>query len=69
MWSGTLGDVSAPIVIHRLSDPCGRRMSLHSHGRDEILGTTYSDHDLVVFLEAAGVHDPDSGPAHPWSAA
>jgi len=29
------------------------------HGRDEILGLAHSDHDLVVFLEAAGVSDPD----------
>ncbi|MEU4494650.1 hypothetical protein AB0F96_14650 [Streptomyces sp. NPDC023998] len=25
------------------------------NGRDEILGLAHSDHDLVVFLEAAGV--------------
>lgn len=56
-------------------------MSVHSHGRDEILGTAYSDHDLVVFLEAAGIPDPEvvlddphwvewrDGPPHEWSAA
>ncbi|MFE2587106.1 hypothetical protein [Streptomyces sp. NPDC059378] len=32
---------------------------MHSHGRDEILGTAYSDHDLVVFLQNAGIDDPD----------
>lgn len=54
---------------------------MHSSGRDEILGTAYSDHDLVVFLEGAGVADPDAilddpqcvewrgGPAHQFSAA
>ncbi|MFE2966737.1 hypothetical protein ACFXKC_24305 [Streptomyces sp. NPDC059340] len=54
---------------------------MHSQGRDEILGTAYSDHDLVVFLEGAGIQDPDSildddrwiewrgGRAHQWSAA
>ncbi|AWW35455.1 hypothetical protein DN051_01145 [Streptomyces cadmiisoli] len=26
----------------------------------EILGTAYSDHDLVVLLEAAGVADPEN---------
>ncbi|GGW85562.1 hypothetical protein GCM10010350_82660 [Streptomyces galilaeus] len=31
---------------------------MHAQGRDEILGTAYSDHDLVVFLEGAGIHDP-----------
>jgi hypothetical protein len=30
---------------------------VRSHGRDEILGTAYSDHDLVVFLQNAGVDD------------
>ena len=33
---------------------------MHSSGRDEILGTAYSDHDLVVFLEGAGVAEPDA---------
>jgi hypothetical protein len=49
---------------------------VHSQGRDEILGTAYSDHDL-----GAGLQDPDSlldddrwiewrgGRAHQWSAA
>ncbi|MFJ7305650.1 hypothetical protein [Streptomyces sp. NPDC099088] len=72
---------SAPIVVHRPSPSGGRRVSVHQHGRDEILGTAYSDHDLVVFLAAAGVQDPDSilddgrwiewrgGRAHQWSAA
>lgn len=31
---------------------------MHSYGRHEILGTAYSDHDLVVFLEGAGVVEP-----------
>jgi hypothetical protein len=49
---------SAPIVVHRPSLSGGRRITAHSGGRDEILGTAYSDHDVVVFLEAAGVTDP-----------
>ncbi|MFD5721684.1 hypothetical protein [Streptomyces sp. NPDC127036] len=72
---------STPIVVHRPSLSGGRRMSVHRHGRDEILGTAYSDHDLVVFLEAAGVADAEfvlddprwmewrDGPAQEWSAA
>lgn len=56
-------------------------MTAHAQGRDEILGTAYSDHDLVVFLEAAGILDPDrviddptwvewrGGRAHQWDAA
>ncbi|MFJ3637606.1 hypothetical protein [Streptomyces sp. NPDC090112] len=51
---------SAPIVVHRPSLSGGRRVTAHGSGRDEILGTAYSDHDLVVFLEAAGVAEPDA---------
>lgn len=54
---------------------------MHNQGRDGILGTAYSDHDLVVFLEGAGIVDPDTviddprwvewrgGHAHEWQAA
>ena len=71
----------APIVVHRPSRTGGRRVSVHWHGRDEILGTAYSDLDLVVFLEAAGIADPEAvlddpqwvewrdGRAHQFSAA
>jgi hypothetical protein len=56
-------------------------VTVHSHGNDEILGTAYSDHDLVVFLEGAGIPDPEAilddplwvewrgGHAHEFSAA
>lgn len=49
----------APIVVRRPSVSGGRRATVHGRGRDEILGTAYSDHDLVVFLEAAGVAEPE----------
>ncbi|MFI5774739.1 hypothetical protein ACIA74_41055 [Streptomyces sp. NPDC051658] len=43
----------------------GRRpAAAHTHGHDEILGTAYSDHDLV-FLEAAGTQDPGTAPSSP----
>ena len=32
---------------------------MHADGRNDTLGTAYSDHDLVVFLEAAGLEDAD----------
>ncbi|MEU9983790.1 hypothetical protein [Streptomyces sp. NPDC050856] len=51
---------SAPIVVHQPSETGGRRVTVHRHGRDEILGLAHSDHDLIVFLEAAGVQDPDA---------
>ncbi|MEU0059643.1 hypothetical protein [Streptomyces sp. NPDC006334] len=72
---------SAPIVVHPPTRTGGRRVTVHSKGRDQVLGTAFSDHDLMVFLESAGVQDPDSildddrriewrgGRAHQWSAA
>ncbi|MFB6986145.1 hypothetical protein ACFC0C_41185 [Streptomyces sp. NPDC056178] len=51
---------SAPIVVHRPSTSGGQRVTVHRGGRDEFLGTAYSDHDLVVFLEGAGVADPEA---------
>ncbi|MGW8889384.1 hypothetical protein [Streptomyces sp. NPDC055749] len=72
---------SAPIVVHRPSRTGGRRVTVHSSGRDEILGTAHSDHDLVVFLAGAGIADPEAalddphwvewrgGHAHEFSAA
>jgi hypothetical protein len=50
----------APIVVHPPSLLGGRRVTVHSSGRDEILGTAYRDHDLVVFLEGAGVAEPEA---------
>jgi hypothetical protein len=51
---------SAPILVHRPSNSGGRRVTVRSHGQDEIPGTAYSDYDLVVFLEGAGVADPEA---------
>jgi hypothetical protein len=40
---------------------------VHDSGRDEILGTAYSDHDLVVFIEGASLAVPrPSWTTHPW---
>jgi hypothetical protein len=73
--------MTAPIVVHRPSASGGRRVTVRRIGRDEILGLAHSDHDLVVFLEAAGLLDPDriiddlqwvewrGGRAHQWDAA
>jgi hypothetical protein len=51
---------SALVVVHPPSSSGGRRVTVHSHGQDEILGTAYSDYDLVVFLEGVGVADPEA---------
>ncbi|OKH90772.1 hypothetical protein [Streptomyces uncialis] len=50
---------SAPIVVHRPSPSGGRRVNAHRNGRDETLDLAFSDRDLVVFLEAAGVTGPE----------
>lgn len=51
--------MSAPIVVHRLSPSGGRRVTVRRNGRDEILGLAHSDRDLIVFLEQAGILDPE----------
>ncbi|MFG3551010.1 hypothetical protein [Streptomyces sp. NPDC047725] len=48
------------MVVHRPTGSGGRRATVHRHGQDVSLGIAYSDHDLVVFLEAAGAAEPDS---------
>ncbi|MBQ0851425.1 hypothetical protein J8N05_24980 [Streptomyces sp. BH-SS-21] len=48
----------ALIVVHRLAASGGRRVSVHRGGRAEILGLAHSDHDLIAFLEAAGLSSP-----------
>ncbi|WP_097943685.1 hypothetical protein [Streptomyces sp. ms115] len=45
----------ALIVAHRPSLTGGRRVT----GRGQILALAHSVHDLVVFLAAAGLLDPD----------
>jgi len=45
----------APIVVNRPSPTGGRRLTI----RGQSVGLAHSDHDLVVFLEAAGLTDPE----------
>lgn len=45
---------STPIVVHQPSQTGIRRVTVHRHGRDEILGLAHSDYDLILFLEAMG---------------
>ncbi|MGW2586347.1 hypothetical protein ACWCYZ_34415 [Streptomyces virginiae] len=51
---------SAPIVVHQAFLGGGRQVTMRRQGREDVLGVAYSDHDLVVFLEAAGVVSPDN---------
>jgi hypothetical protein len=48
------------IVVYRTSSSGGRRATVHNRGRDESLGTAYSDRDLVALLEEAGVAKPEA---------
>lgn len=80
-WSQHGPMAAAPIVVHRPSPTGGRRVTVRRAGRDEILGLAHSDHDLVVFLEGAGILDPElivddpvwvewrGSRAHQWDAA
>ncbi|MFK0173509.1 hypothetical protein ACIQU5_32480 [Streptomyces sp. NPDC090306] len=49
----------APIVVHRALPGGGRRVTVHRDGRDETLGIAHNDHDLTVFLERAGIAEPE----------
>ncbi|WP_030975918.1 hypothetical protein [Streptomyces sp. NRRL S-1824] len=50
---------SPPIVIFRPSLSGGRRVTVQRDGRFQILGLAHSDHDVIVFLEGAGLDDPE----------
>ncbi|MFC9282817.1 hypothetical protein [Streptomyces collinus] len=50
--------VRALIVVHQPSVWGGRSVTVRHPGGDEILGTAFSDHDLVVILEGAGIATP-----------
>nr|WP_244336762.1 hypothetical protein [Streptomyces seoulensis] len=54
-----VGGSAAPIGVHRPSAAGGRRVTARTRGYEEFLGTAYSDHDLIVFLESAGIDNPE----------
>ncbi|MFF7182941.1 hypothetical protein [Streptomyces sp. NPDC008121] len=51
--------MAALIMVDEPSETGGRRVSVMRQGREECLGTAFSDHDVIVFLQAAGLSDPD----------
>ncbi|MFF8848175.1 hypothetical protein ACF08N_36790 [Streptomyces sp. NPDC015127] len=51
--------MAALIVVSEPSGMGGRQVSVMRRGREECLGRAFSDHDVIVFLEAAGLSDPD----------
>lgn len=52
--------MAAPIVVHRPSSSGGRRVTVQRHGQEVgYLGIAHSDRELEVFLEQAGILDPE----------
>ncbi|MFD7094057.1 hypothetical protein [Streptomyces xanthophaeus] len=51
---------TAPITVHQAALNGGRQVTMRRQGREDVLGVAYSDHDLVVFLEAAKVVSPEN---------
>ncbi|MFI8829155.1 hypothetical protein [Streptomyces sp. NPDC053431] len=51
--------MAALIVVDEPAGAGGRRVSVMRRGREEFLGTAFSDHDVIVFLQAAGLSDPE----------
>ncbi|WP_455355423.1 hypothetical protein [Streptomyces sp. SYSU K217416] len=49
---------NAPVVVHRPSPSGGRKVTLRRDGHEVFLGTAHSVHDLVVFLQNAGIAEP-----------
>ncbi|MFF5973433.1 hypothetical protein ACFY7C_18100 [Streptomyces sp. NPDC012769] len=50
----------APIIVHPPSPSGGRRVTVQARGQEVgYLGLAHSDHELVVFLEGAGLLDPE----------
>lgn len=49
----------APILVHRISPTGGRRVVIRIHGIDTVLGTAYSDRDLIEFLRRIDLPEPD----------
>ncbi|MGW6215807.1 hypothetical protein [Streptomyces sp. NPDC055109] len=51
--------MAALIVVGESARAGGRRVSVMRRGREEFLGTAFSDHDVIVFLQGAGLSDPE----------
>lgn len=49
----------APILVHRISPSGGRRVVIRIRGVDTVLGTAYSDRDLIEFLRRIDLPDPE----------
>ncbi|MEU8718226.1 hypothetical protein [Streptomyces sp. NPDC048663] len=47
------------VTVHRPCASGGRRVTVRRDGCDVFVGLAHSDHDLVVFLECAGLADPE----------
>lgn len=49
----------APILVHRISPSGGRRVVIRIRGVDTVLGTAYSDRDLIEFLRRIDLPGPE----------
>ncbi|MEU2681265.1 hypothetical protein ABZ638_30710 [Streptomyces sp. NPDC007107] len=73
--------MTAPVTVHQLSADGGRRVSVRTRGRTQVIGVAYGDRDLVEFLRRAGLEGDDTllddpatvrwlgGRPHEWVAA
>ncbi|MFD9622346.1 hypothetical protein ACFWB2_34530 [Streptomyces virginiae] len=57
--------MAALIVVGEQAGTGGRLVSVMRGGREESLGTAFSEHDVIVFLQAAGLSDPEEVLADP----
>ncbi|MFI8294259.1 hypothetical protein ACIGBL_34740 [Streptomyces sp. NPDC085614] len=51
--------MAALIVVGEPAGTGGRRVTVMRRGREDLLGTAFSDHDVIDFLQAAGLSDPE----------
>ncbi|MGP3749894.1 hypothetical protein [Streptomyces sp. IBSNAI001] len=54
--------MTAPVTVHQLGTDGGRRVSVRTAGRTQILGIAYSDADVLEFLRRAGLDADDATP-------
>ncbi|MFJ7497833.1 hypothetical protein ACIQZB_43470 [Streptomyces sp. NPDC097727] len=68
------------VTVHQLAADGGRRVSVRTGGDTHVLGTAYSDLDVIEFLRRAGLEDAEQllddphwvlwrgGRPHQWAA-
>ncbi|WP_406053582.1 hypothetical protein OG462_44310 [Streptomyces sp. NBC_01077] len=51
--------MAALIVVSEPGETGGRQVTVMRRGHEESLGTAFSDHDVIAFLQGAGLSDPE----------